>query len=134
MQEYSFLTTSLKLAKTEHIYFSVRNKSRYLNAIACMLFDASSCSMFNFQCSIFDCAIFILLFCMLNLHWLGRPKFVNDHRRNCTKKSEFQNVVRLLVIMYTKPILLSIWLSLLSIFVKHKLWEVESIPHFIFHC
>ena len=49
-----FLTTSLKLAKTQHTYFSVRHKNQNLNAIASMLFDASSCLMFDFQCLIFE--------------------------------------------------------------------------------
>ena len=68
LQKDSFLTTSLKLAKSEHTYiFHLTQKSIFKCAIASMLFDASSCSMFDFQCSTFDSAIFIL-FCMLNLH------------------------------------------------------------------
>ena len=66
-QKYSFLATSLKLVKTKHTYFCVRRKNWHLNAIASMLFEASSCSIFVFQCSIFDSAIFIILFFMLNL-------------------------------------------------------------------
>ena len=46
------------------------------------LFDASSCSMLDFQCTIFDSVIFILLFCVLNLHRLKITKSVNNHRRN----------------------------------------------------
>ena len=66
-----------------------------------MLFDASSYSMFNFQCSIFDSAIFILLFCMLNLHWL---KILDQEVRISN------HVVSLLLIMYTEPIFLILYL------------------------
>ena len=41
-----------------------------------MLFDESSRLMFDFQSSIFDSAIFIFLFRMLNLRWLKIHKFV----------------------------------------------------------
>ena len=65
-------------SKQSKLTFSVQHKSQYLNAIAYMLFDASNSS-------IFDSAIFVLLFFILDLHWLMIPKFVNNHRRNCTE-------------------------------------------------
>ena len=82
-----FLTTYLKSAKTEDVFFSVWNNNQYFSATASILFDVSTCLMFDFQCSNFHSAIFILQFCVLNLHWMKIPRFVNNHRRNCTKRS-----------------------------------------------
>ena len=48
--------------------------------------------MFDFQCSIFDSAICILLSCMLNLYWLKITKLVNNLGRNFTKKSQSPNM------------------------------------------
>ena len=63
-----------------------------------MLLNMSGCSMFHFQFLIFDIVVFILLFYLLNLYWLKILQFVNNHGRNCTKKSESQNTANLLVI------------------------------------
>ena len=60
--------------------------------------------MFDFQCSIFDSAIFVLLFCTLKLQWLKTEvrKWLWKKLRQEVQISK--HVVRLLVTMYTKPI------------------------------
>ena len=57
----------LNIGQNRAYLFFRPTQNLHLNAIASMLFDASNCSMFHFQCSIYDSVIFILLFCMLNL-------------------------------------------------------------------
>ena len=47
LQKDNFLTTYLKVAKTE-VIVSIQYNNRYFSAIASILFDAFSCSMFDF--------------------------------------------------------------------------------------
>ena len=68
-----------------------------------MLFDASSCSMFGFQCSIFDSSI-ISFFCFVC--WI----YTDWRYLRSTKKSKSQNKWWvLLVIMHTEPIFLNLY-------------------------
>ena len=115
-----FLTTYLKSAKTENGFFSVRNNNQYFIATASILFDVFICSTIDFQCSNFHSAIFILQFCVLNLHWMKIPKFVNNHRRNCTKRSPNLKTRGEFVSNYAYRA--NVFNSSSFIFVKHKLW------------